>query len=230
MTRLHRFPGRGAAFLLLAALTACGKGAAAPKTTTPPPTLLFGEGWAALLLPGAGGSLWTAPVITGGALQVIDTLPADGNPAPSLSVTTAGYPGTYSTTAVPSVAFSAPTITLSANMTASLLNTGTATFQINGTGGALAHADWNAATGGITFTLGGASLGPFGPFGAGVFHDAMLVIDATGTARWFIDGVNTGLTAAWPAGLVTATLVATFVGGAGIPPALLFDNILVTTP
>ena len=220
------------ALLILAALgPSCLKSSTTPSTpTAPPPTLLFGEGWNDLVLPGTALSQWTAPVVSGGALAVIDTLPADGNPSPSLSVTTSAYPGSYSTTAIPSVALTAPTLTLSANLAASRFNTGIATFRIDGAGGALARADWDASIGGITFTLGGASLGPFGPFATGVYHDVELVIDASGTARWLLDGSSTGLSAAWPAGMVTVTLLATFGGGAGTPPELRFDNILVTTP
>lgn len=225
------------ALLLLAALApACRKSTPTTQAPATPLTLLFAEGWDAVVLPGAGGSQWTAPLVGGTPLAVIDTLPADGNPFPSLSVTAGPRPATYATTAVPLAAFTAPLITLSADIGVTAADDGSATFEVDGPAGAKATAVFDAALGRITvsITLGGTTSSIFAlTIPVGVFHTVIFTVDAGGTAAWAVDGVVAPFVSGpWPAGVLTLKLAASF-GPAGVlpaPPEFKFDNILVTTP
>jgi len=237
MPDLKRLLRPALALVLLAVVApACRKGTTGPVTPpVPPPTILFAEGWDALVYPGGLGSQWTVPLISGTPLAVFDTLPADGNPAPSLSVTPGPRPATYSTTAVPFAPFTAPSITFSATIMVTAADDGKATFEIDAAG-ATATAVWDAALGQVTvsITIGGTTSSFFLlPSPVGTFHTVLFSVDSLGRAVWAVDGVLAPFVSSpWPAGLQTLKLMASFTSAGFLipPPEFKFDDILVTTP
>jgi len=93
----------------------------------------------------------------------------------------------------------------------------------------LAHADYDASTGNITFWIEATSFASIA-VPAGSFHTATFNVDAGHNATWSLAGTTTSPPVAFGTPTITLQLRAAFVDGGAVAPDFFFGNLVVTTP
>ena len=219
----------GAAALLALILPACGgnhdSSAPAPSGSAAS-TTLFTEDFSKAF----PGTTWSAPFSTGsGASIQIDA--ANGNPEPSLAMTSSGNPAFVGTTTT--MSFASRPATFTVQMAASGTGEGSGGIAIvDTTGVSVAAAEWHAATpSALTFRiLGTVNPNPVAaPLGGSGFHTFTFSVDAAGNATWSVDSTPVMSLGGFPSDMMRLQLYDNITTGSTFA-TFRFDNVLVTSP
>ncbi|HVE38570.1 MAG TPA: hypothetical protein VNM14_01700 [Planctomycetota bacterium] len=219
----------GAVALLALILPACGGNhdSNAPATSgTASVTTLFSEDFSKAF----PGTTWSAPFRSGSGTSIqVDA--ANGNPEPSLAMTSSGSPAFVGTTTT--MSFASRPATFSVQMMANGSGEGSGGIAIvDHTGVSVAAAEWHAATpSALTFRiLGTVNPNPVAaPLAGSGFHTFTFSVDATGNATWQVDSTPVMSLGGFPSDMMRLQLYDNITTGSSFA-TFRFDNISITSP
>ncbi len=213
-----------------------------PQNPPPPqaPVVLIEEGFDGAY----PGTAWTAPSANGpGPSAAIDS--GQGNPAPSLMMTTSAGPdpltatGPLFLTTESTTTLSGGPVTVSVDMMVPASGEGSGSIAIlDGTNSPIAAAEWHPTDtfGAVTFMLvDSANPAPatagVPPPPPGAYHKLTFSVDAAGQASWSMDGGEPVLSqSGFPPGPYTVRLYLMVASSSGPFATFFFDNVKATAP
>jgi hypothetical protein len=191
------------------------------------PTPLFSEDFGKAF----PGTAWSSPFMAGGGAAVqVDT--AEGNPAPSLAMTSTSGGSFVGTTTT--MSFASRPSTFSVQMSAAGTGEGSGGIAIlDPAGVSVAAAEWHAATpSALTFRiLGTTNASPVAvPLSGSGFHTFTFTVDAAGNATWRVDASTVMSLSGFPSDTMRVQLYDNIASGGASFATFRFDNVTVSSP
>ena len=177
------------------------------------------------------GTAWSVPFSSGSGTSILVD-GSEGNPAPSLAMTTSAGGSFVGTTTL--MSFSSRPSTFSVQMSATGTGEGSGGIAIlDSTGVSVAAAEWHAATpSALTFQiLGTTNATPVAvPLSGSGFHTFTFTVDASGNATWRVDALTVMSLGGFPSDVMRLQLYDNISSSGATYATFRFDNVAVTSP